>query len=893
MRTNLFAILASIITLITVWVGSSLGAFYLLDGIVYDLIVRFTPPHQSTASPLLLVELDQTVQSESGDYWLKVLQELERNQPRQVVFHHFPHDASRPFFLHAANMGNVIFGRQVEHDEESTGEMHIVESIPEAALDVTLPFGGVSLPPSEYGISRRHWAWYRYSEGRLPSLVLLAVNAQMERAPVVENPYYVNFFYRTESLPKVKASRILDGSLVPSMFEGRTILIGHGLGEDRLGLTTPMEPSSASISAFEYEGWALKTLLDGMAIIRPGPWTTLGLLFSVLVIVLICYQYLPLPVSLVFCIASSVILFFITWGLLFFMKFWLPYVELVSIIWLLLVILFLQRIMLKNEIDRSILFSQSFQLKERLLPRSFYNSDEYWSQVVTMVNQTLMLRRTIFLEALENDHRVREVIALNCSIDDIQERRRDYERTPYVTALEEGAPLKVENYLKTGEEEEEQYMVPLRVGNQIMGFWAFGIRNDDLSHIHNFFPVVRSFSNEIAEMLYRRRLYILEKRQRQNPLRRFLLFELGTESSLSLRTAIQRIDRRLNLLEALGNSLSIGTILYDSFGRVIQTNTYLTELFKQLEITPFNMTALDLLIKLADIEAHEARSILNSTVVERKRHTLHASNIRLLERKYVLVVTPVLHDEGWSDSIEEEEASPFELYGILFQLVNVGGLMGGGQKKERLFSWLTDFFHEEMARLGTSCELPEEFQDNETLQNQAYDRIEDVLGKIKTAQRLFESDDEILDKGLFPLELGHYLEMALEQIQGRAKRKNVELTLQKPATSQFVMAEHETLKNIITSLLLFMVQDAFEGSTVDITLSRENTILEAVFSYEGTGMPQDILEALLSGDSKNLANELDVLRRSVPTLKGWGASLEGSGEFGVGLRFSLRIKAFL
>jgi len=96
--------------------------------------------------------------------------------------------------------------------------------------------------------------------------------------------------------------------------------------------------------------------------------------------------------------------------------------------------------LLRDARDAHTALRRMARLQDYMLPPDFYKLDEHWGQVITFVDQTLNLNRVIFLEKVEGDHRVREVQALRCSLDDIDERRRDFERVPYSDAIAEGGP---------------------------------------------------------------------------------------------------------------------------------------------------------------------------------------------------------------------------------------------------------------------------------------------------------------------------------------------------------------------------------------------------------------------------------------------------------------------
>ena len=136
------------------------------------------------------------------------------------------------------------------------------------------------------------------------------------------------------------------------------------------------------------------------------------------------------------------------------------------------------KLMRDDQEMRRIVLQQMARLQEYILPPDFYELDEHWAQVISFIDQTLNLNRVIFLEKVKGDHRVREVQALRCSLQDIDERRRDYERVPYSDAIAEGGPVRLERRLffkGPGDGSAEQYLVPLVFGGEVQGFWAFDV----------------------------------------------------------------------------------------------------------------------------------------------------------------------------------------------------------------------------------------------------------------------------------------------------------------------------------------------------------------------------------------------------------------------------------
>ena len=98
----------------------------------------------------------------------------------------------------------------------------------------------------------------------------------------------------------------------------------------------------------------------------------------------------------------------------------------------------------------------------RFIPQSFIEQASPWDPIIQLISQQLDLEKSIFLARKEDDHRVVEIRAINCNLDDIQEMRRDYKRTPYSKALKSLGVVQITRpfftHIKEGEIE---FMAPL------------------------------------------------------------------------------------------------------------------------------------------------------------------------------------------------------------------------------------------------------------------------------------------------------------------------------------------------------------------------------------------------------------------------------------------------
>ncbi|MRR39102.1 CHASE2 domain-containing protein, partial [bacterium] len=349
-----------------------------------------------------------------------------------------------------------------------------------------LPFGLLADPPDEFGMHRYQYTKVAAGDSSYPSLEAAAAGRFTEAPVKTESPVLINFLGREGGIPHVSLDRALGGGLIPELVRGKSVIIGFSGGAYEPRLRTPLAGGS-DIALLDYRGYALDTLI-AQGGIAEAPLAVQFMFVALIVFTGLVLQTLFEMRFLTWLTLAAVAGFLGgSWLLLVFGHVWLPVTEPLVAFSLTFLLIFRQRVLLAEEAVNTMLLNLSAKLKQRVMPESFYTSQEYWSQVITMVNQTLNLTRAIFLEKVPGDHRVREVKALHCSITDISEQRRDYERTPYSTAIESGGPIRIErDYLTRSGTPEDQYLVPLIFGGQPLGFWAFGINPETAAKIPYF-----------------------------------------------------------------------------------------------------------------------------------------------------------------------------------------------------------------------------------------------------------------------------------------------------------------------------------------------------------------------------------------------------------------------
>ncbi|MFK5952161.1 MAG: CHASE2 domain-containing protein [Desulfobacterium sp.] len=883
------AVYMGLITVFLVWSLSLTAVFDFPNDILYDTFVKLQPGTRHVSSKVMVMEVSYDQQHREDKEWLTLLDHLHNAGASQVIFSFFPPKASEKFYNRAAAMGNVIFGRQqLDKKYQTRGEPF--EPIPPQAQGKQLIMAPYDIPPDHYGVHRLAKTYFNINNQKTPCFLMVAAAKRGQQELPVEDMFSVNFVGAAAILPNIDFKKTLSGNVITELIQDRSVIIGLKKMANSPGFQTPIHSGDRSISLVEYHGYTLDTLMEQKAIAWPRPLVVLLFIIVVTIFGLTAYSLLSGTMALVITSLFFVISFVLSWVTLSYAQFWPPLFEIIVTEGIVLNFIFLRAYLSKTAFLKEMILTRSSQMQERFLPTGFYASKDYWASVINMVNQTLNLERVIFLEKVRNDHRVQEIIALNTSINDIEEKRRDYERTPYSTAIEENRPIQIKSYFKTVREGDEQYLVPLIFEGQIQGFWAFVIASGNAVEINTLLPTIQRFALEIGEILHKRIKWRIARAGQKRVVKKILRLQAKENLYQEVRNTIRMLGRRLSVLDLVFNALESAIVLYDIFGQVTHVNKGMIHILKTMNITtPFRMSALDLAVKLTNHTIEEMRNLLSQIILNHDSVNLQV-NISDHKKAYMLTIRPLI---GEQKDFLKDEAYPFDLHGILFEMSDVTDI-------KDFISLKTDFFQRSNTRLkdgvesiSNACMMLEE---DDMVADEKKELVKVLKGKKEDMIEFIDELDEYMERDVFsetrqvfPIIAMKILTTAMGSLGEEAAKRHVSFDVMPQTMSDLTLANPGDLKNIFTALLYALLQDAYEESTIHIQVQRQGEHLLYVLHNSGYGMPDEDFQRYLSShhltDSKAFKN----IHEMTPTLKRWKGELTGKSDVGDGITFHLRL----
>ncbi len=894
-KYNYPGVIIALFVITLTWLVNHTGPFSILEGALYDRMVQYNINPTENPAQILLIQTPLKNAQAGDDYWLKLLSAVEAQGAASVAITFLPSQVSAKFYEAAVSYGNVVFGRHLINQPDND-QKTVLAPLPQVADGIDISWAINASPPVSYGITRSQTTVFHVASQSYPGLEFKLA----QQAGIVldeDETFVVNFMSGRNKIPKINAERVFAGGLIPKLIAGKHVIIGFVDDLYLKGIHTPVSGGEYEISLLAFQGYALQTLLTQTALnTLPTGWDVL-LLAIVAGFSLLIYQWLGLKAATWVSVALIIAYASIAWLTLSLFLIWLPTVEIITLQVLMFVLIYRYKAVQEEQGLREILLSNNAELQEKLVPTTFLDSKEHWAQVINLVNQTLDLSRVIFLERIEGDHRLREIKALNCSFDSISEMRRDYERTPYSTAIEANGPVLLDReYLEKTDMEEDQYLVPLLFAGEVLGFWALGIDPKKAATIPMFMSRLKDYGQQISELLYHRQQWQAQHADDGNKVSKYLQVESGSELYKSLNQVNELSQRRMKSLEQVFNGLGTATILYDLFGGLIQVNQRMVELLKQLSLPVYEMTALDLMTAITDMDNAGARHVLRHIVLEHGTMNIPLIVSEHQNQAMVLNIKPMIFKE--EDNHSSITGAPaFQLLGVLFELIDVTHYKKLYQLQDTLVSRLNTQIRNDMQSLVIAANLLAQENLAETQRKRAHtiinDKVNLTVSLMKEAQQHLNIDLATAPLECYPIDSQPIIDSAVAHVAALAQRRKVSIDTNSHRLIGLVFSEPAALEGIFNAILSLLIEDAVEDSEVKLTAQQVNQQVLFHASNTGFGIPNERLQNYIFGEEEISSEEFRKLRATSAVINQWEGEINATSEVGEGMAFTLTLRAFL
>lgn len=883
--------LAFLLTAAVTW-ASDRGLFKPVNGVLTDAFYTLLAPGAGPSDDILLVDLtpEQAVTTD----WAQVVSQFRSLGAARIAFTFVPTGSMEQILGGPTARGDVFIGVPAWLSRQEPGRW-IAAATPVGAEDSVV---GLSLVlPADRGVHRRHALAMTVDGVRHPTLEFLVGRAVMgpDWSPAGDG-YLINFRGGLAGLPKVDLERVVHGQIVASLVTNRTVLIGVTSPAGNVRLNVPFEFGGTWITELEYHGFAMRTLIGDELLREAGTTLTMALLAGLLIFVIVLGALAGARHILWIIIATIVAVPIAATILYFYADIAVPVSELWTGLLVFLAVAAYRHWTMKGRVLERLVRGLSLRVRERLQPISAADHVGPWAQVATMASQLLDLNRSVFLETIPGEPRVREVVAAGCDLSDIAERRRDYRRAPFAEAVAANEPTATKRPLLTARRpDEDQFLAPLSYGGELLGFWSFSVDRHQWIDSPGFMALAKAFIEQASDYLadLRQRTILLggeqsRRRYLANPMERS---SAGSERELEPLLELQ--NRRMVLLEEVLGGVSTATIVYDAFGRVLQVNQRMVQLLKNAQLSTTDTSPLDLISRLTDAPPDRVRRYLRHIVLERGAISV-PTRPSTDGKRFLLYISSIDHiPQRGRESVE-----PLSMFrAILCELIDITAFERLFAMRELLSEQMSHRLRNSLAAMFAAADL---LGDARLSQEQRALTLDSLKRALQTSKEAFDSFESFLDLPVvsdiaerYPVDVRATVIESIAATQPEADRLHVKIESDIPEFVGLVIAATQELATLTRTVLLLLTQDAREGGRVRVSMRESGNDITIDFVNEGFGIPNDRLQEYLHGPEEPQSSAFRMIRLGFKDAQRWGGKFEVASPAGQGYRFKLTLRKVL
>ncbi|MDM8566541.1 hypothetical protein QUF74_12930 [Candidatus Halobeggiatoa sp. HSG11] len=486
-----------------------------------------------------------------------------------------------------------------------------------------------------------------------------------------------------------------------------------------------------------------------------------------------------------------------------------------------------------------------------------FTSNKYWSQVVATLHNILGLERLIILDCKLGPNYAKEIVALNCSLQDVSEQF-------YQQSLEQ--EIVKSNFLQPINTYEEQSLVPLFFDKKLQGILLLAVKKMQLNNE----VITKHFANQIGEALYHRHQFLEH-----------------SEDELC-KTAL---ERRLSMLENIMDDSETATILYDVFGMAVQVNQSMRALAQIFGLKPQTTTALNFFTMVTKTDAKVAKQHFCDMFLQQNKIAQQIKLSGIVERYFVLNIQVFNYfDKDLNTDMQQ---------GILCQLVDVTKVKLQSTLKEQIAERLIFQFRNDMQSILTASQLLTSKKTNETEKNTASEILQNkITTYIKTLTQAEEQlnvqmDDNPTNVITYPIDAKESILDAMENASVEAIKRQVKLMADLPDLISLVFASKTELYWVAGSIFALLIEDAIPESNITIDMEERDHWVTYTFKNTGFGIPNERFQQYMFVKKLEITDKFHDIRRAINIVKVWDGILTAESQVGVGITFELRLRSFI
>ena len=472
-----------------------------------------------------------------------------------------------------------------------------------------------------------------------------------------------------------------------------------------------------------------------------------------------------------------------------------------------------------------------------------------WEHANRFVTEFFDLRRSLMLELPAGTTHMRPVAAFGCTPGDIIEKRRDYRRAPYSTALARELPTPPSRPFLPDEAGVVDLITPLMAADQLVGFWAFSVTAPAGATLDTLIGEAARYANEIAKVILRagdtgaaadpaaRRWPSLERTRAR-------LLDGATQ-------AREQLAAHRDVFAAVGHPIAVCDLL----GRVQFANPAFEEFAEAITQPLAALSVTGMLEQQCDLAPAVAKQTMRHVILGTGAEARLPMPDSMAATPQALVLRPILRR---AQDHASAAVSPFDLLGMIVEIVPDAR---SAELATRLGQAAARYARRSEATLDAIARTVGSLGVDPGSREQLAGIVASGLDDARHLLQQSEAGPEADDGGATRLDLQQLLQRVSKAHARLAREKAVEIHL--PQDVPMVAAAEEPIAQLLRDLLALLLDDAAPGSALEIALApHAGATLQLRIANDGYGMPTwHVQDVMRDGADLVLRPESSLLER--------------------------------
>ena len=660
---------------------------------------------------------------------------------------------------------------------------------------------------------------------------------------IPDGQFGIQFDSGSDSLPNLSADEILSGNVISELIENKIVLIGAAQ-DSSYGLVTPSQVRDTRMNRLEVRGHIVETLLQQNAIFP------VGLLAGAILIALIVLALSPIPRQfrgrwfvVVWMLSLGVGLMLCTASLFWFSRY-LPVSAILFAITLSFGAILYQRFQILNSITeywRLMLEVNSTQSK-------VLEQDQLWNSISDSVYQMCYPTRLVIMELEPGATHMSIVKTTHCEESEINEKRRDIQRSPFKEILEQGRPTQAHSrsfYHPAGNRDEIEFLIPLSDQGRTLGLMVLGMDANDLQRWQDFGNFLEQFSDEVSQLIVDHRSHHQRSQSSQTKLHKFqTLPEQRKYNAIEMqkRSSLNQVAQIEQAFESSENALAI----CDIFGHIKKRNSRLVRFLQDAQITISSTSCVEMMASISGLDIEDCRRAFRQAIIEGRTQCWNLAPTKRRPTSCQLHVKPI-------QLVTDHGKSEIEARGVLLEIVDGAAFDQNNQWLDQLTDSNIQSMEHRLAGLRRRADALQNGKDKTNFENAAnsiQDTVEDLVRTLEDCQSIIRGRNSKQADETLAFDTKLVWQSVLEEIQPRLEQRNIQISSHLSDEPGMGIANPFLLRKVFHSIMEIMIENAFEQSEIFVGMEPTGREVHFRFQNQGNATPMDGFRKSMGSDPR-------------------------------------------